>query len=202
MQTETQDNSWLERIEALFLRFGVKSQTMDDVSRELGISKKTLYQMVANKDELVRRVLEHHITREKAQCLSAAASAANAIQEILIVIESNSTELSQMKANVLYDLQKYHRDAWQLIQGFHYDFMFKTVKSNLERGRQEGLYRNNFDPEILSRLHLATVFQLFDEDIFPSATFPKEVIFREYMMHYLHGIVSEKGRSYLNSKLQ
>jgi len=202
MQTEQEDHGWLERVEALFLRFGIKSQTMDDISRELGISKKTLYQMVANKDELVRKVLQHHIEREKTECLKAASTAVNAIEEILVVTESNSAELSQMKANVLHDLQKYHRDGWQLIQNFHYDFVFKTVKANLERGREEGLYRTDLDPEIISRLHLATVFQLFDEDIFPANTFSKEIVFREYMTHYLLGIVSEKGRRYLTLKLQ
>jgi AcrR family transcriptional regulator len=200
MNAEPQESDWLDRVEGLFLRFGVKSQTMDDISRELGISKKTLYQMVENKDDLVRKVLIHHISREKTECLEAASKASNAIEEILIVIESNSRELAQMKANVLYDLQKYHRDAWELIRAFHHDFVFKTVTTNLERGRTEGLYRSDFDIEILAKLHLATIFQLFDDTIFPTNTFPRVVVFREYMMHFLHGIVSHQGLSYLNSK--
>ena len=73
METVQQDIAWLERVESLFLRFGIKSQTMDDVARELGISKKTLYQMIDNKDDLVEKVLVNHITREKTQCLAMAA---------------------------------------------------------------------------------------------------------------------------------
>jgi AcrR family transcriptional regulator len=193
--------TWLERVESLFLRLGIRSQTMDDVARELGISKKTLYQLVENKDDLVRKVLDHHISREKSQCLSMAQQAPNAIEEMIFVMDSNSQEFAQMKANVLYDLQKYHRTAWKLIRDFQYDFIHKMVVANLERGRREGLYRTEFNVDIIARVHLATVFNLFDEELFPSNAITRDVLFREYMLHYLHGIVTEQGLHLLRSKL-
>lgn len=202
MTTETTEATWIARVESLFLRFGIKSLTMDDVARELGISKKTLYQFVENKDHLVRKVLENHISREKTQCLDMAAQAENAIDEMIFVMDSNSQEFAQMKANVLYDLQKYHRDSWVMIRRFQHDFIYRMVVANLERGKQEGLYRSDFDIDIITRIHLATVFSLFDEELFPSSSVRRDVLFREYMMHYLHGIVSEKGLKFLRSKLQ
>jgi AcrR family transcriptional regulator len=202
MGNEQTEMVWLERVESLFLRLGIKSQTMDDVARELGISKKTLYQMVENKDDLVRRVLENHIDREKALCIGLVSHTANAIEEMLVMLEANSQELAQMKANVLYDLQKYHRDAWVMVRDFQYQFVYKMVVQNLERGRSEGLYRTDFNINIIARLHLATVFSLFDEDLFPSATISREALFREYMMQYLHSIVTDNGLKLLKSKLQ
>lgn len=196
-----QETAWLERVEALFFRYGVKSLTMDDVASELGISKKTLYQMVESKDDLVLKVLEHHIHREKSLCLVQAAEASNAIEEILIVMDSNSQELSQMKTNVIHDLQKYHREGWEMIRNFHYDFVFRIVRDNLLRGRKEGLYRENFDVDILAKLHLATAFNLFDEQIFPDGATSRGELFKEYMMHFLHGIVSAKGLQYLKKKI-
>jgi AcrR family transcriptional regulator len=201
METE-QTTTWLERVEQLFLRLGIKSQTMDDVARELGISKKTLYQLVDNKDDLVKRVLMHHIGREKNQCLEMAAQAENAIEEMILVVDSNSQEFARMKANVLYDLQKYHRDAWMMIRNFQYEFIYKMVVSNLTRGRKEGLYRSDFVIDIIARIHLATVLSLFDEELFPSSAIARDVLFREYMRQYLHGIVSEKGLKLLNAKLK
>ena len=59
-----QQAKWLKRTEELFLRYGIKSITMDDVARELGISKKTLYQFVDNKNDLVCKVLEYHVQEE------------------------------------------------------------------------------------------------------------------------------------------
>ena len=201
MTTSAQDTIWLDRVEGMFLRFGIKSITMDEVARELGISKKTLYQMVESKDALVIKVLEHHISREKTQCIFRTQDAANAIEEIFIIMDSNSQEISQMKTNIINDLQKYHRDAWIIIRDFHYDFVLKVIHENLARGRKEGLYREDFDIDIIAKLHLSTAFNLFDEQLFPSGSTTKLTLFREYMMHFLHGIVSGEGLAYLNKKL-
>lgn len=201
MTTTAQDSNWLERVESMFMRFGIKSITMDDVAHELGISKKTLYQMVESKDDLVIKVLDHHIAREKSQCLCMAQEADNAIEEIFIIMDSNSQELAQMKTNILNDLQKYHRDAWLMIRNFQYDFVLKIIRDNIVRGRKEGLYREDFDLDIIAKLHLSTVFNLFDEQLFPSGSNSKVTLFKEYMMHFLHGIVSAKGLAYLKKKL-
>ncbi|MDZ4747699.1 MAG: TetR/AcrR family transcriptional regulator [Saprospiraceae bacterium] len=201
MTTTSQDINWLERVEKLFLRFGIKSITMDDVAADLGISKKTLYQMVESKDDLVIKVLERHISREKEQCINLSAVAPNALEEIFIIMDSNSQEMAQMKTNIINDLQKYHRPAWELLQKFHYDFVYQVIRQNLHRGRKEGLYRDNFVIDILAKLHLATAFNMFDPTLFPDGNTERVVLFNEYMMHYLHGIVSPKGLTYLQQKL-
>ncbi|MFZ1679181.1 MAG: TetR/AcrR family transcriptional regulator [Saprospiraceae bacterium] len=201
MTTSAQDTVWLERVESLFMRYGIKSITMDDVARDLGISKKTLYQMVESKDALVVKVLGHHISREKTQCVCLVKDSSNAIEEIFNIMDTNSQELAQMKTNILNDLQKYHRDAWLMIRNFQYDFVLKIICENLTRGRNEGYYRDDFDIDIVAKLHLSTAFNLFDEQIFPAASTPKITLFKEYMMHFLHGIVSAKGLAYIKKKL-
>lgn len=196
-----QQEKWLKRVEDLFLRYGIKSVTMDDVARELGISKKTLYQFVDNKDDLVNKVLERHIGMEKDLCGQMFAEAANAIEEMFFVLEMNAQQMQQMRANIVYDLQKYHRDAWEKMQAFQRGFLYEVVYANLERGVREGLYRPDFDLDIVTKLHIVTAFQLFDEDMFPQLTYAKETVFREYLLHYLYGIVSEKGLQLLKAKL-
>lgn len=196
-----QQEKWLKRVEDLFLRYGIKSLTMDDVARELGISKKTLYLFVDNKDDLVNKMLERHIGEEKAMCGQMFAEATNAIEEMFFVMEANAQQFQQMKANIVYDLQKYHRDAWEKVQDFQRGFLYGVVRANLERGVREGIYRSDFDIDIVAKLHIATTFQLFDEDLFPQLTYSKEKLFREHLLHYLHGIVSEKGMQLLKAKL-
>ena len=200
MFTEQQEK-WLKRVEDLFLRYGIKSISMDDVARELGISKKTLYQFVDSKDDLVYKVLERHIGEEKAQFNQIIKTAGNALDEMFTVMIDNAQQLRQMKANIVYDLQKYHRNAWEMIQGFQRDFLYNVVRSNLERGIREGLYRKDFDVDIVAKIHIAVTFQLFDEAIFPQNTYVKETVFREYLLHYLYGIVSDKGLQQLKAKL-
>ena len=196
-----QQEKLLKRVEDLFLRYGVKSFTMDDVARELGISKKTLYQFVDSKDDLVNKVLDRHIAAEKAECVKLFGHSGNAIEEIFLMIENNVQQLQQMKTNIVYDLQKYHRQAWEKLQTFQREFLYDIVRNNLERGIREGLFRKDFDVDIATKMHIALSFQLFDEELFPQHAYPKETIFRAFLLHYLYGIVSEKGLQLLKAKL-
>ncbi|MFN7266244.1 MAG: TetR/AcrR family transcriptional regulator, partial [Bacteroidota bacterium] len=101
-----QQNKWLRIAEELFMRLGIKSVTMDDVARELGISKKTLYTFVENKDDLVRKVVESYCIQKKKDHSERFSSAENAVEEMLMVITSTARQMEQMRANLLHDLQK------------------------------------------------------------------------------------------------
>ncbi|MEZ4920419.1 MAG: TetR/AcrR family transcriptional regulator [Saprospiraceae bacterium] len=200
MITEQQEK-WLSRTAELFLRYGIKSQTMDDIARELGISKKTLYQFVNNKDDLVMKVIEYHLTLEKNQDACFANEATDAVEEMLLVIENASKDMQLMKANIMYDLEKYHRKAWDSIQEHIRIHLLKEIKRNLERGIREGLYRHDIHPDIMARLHVSHTFLLFDENWFPLDVYPRETLFREYILQYLHGILNDEGRKRLKAKL-
>lgn len=198
---EEQQEKWIKRTEEIFLRYGIKSITMDDVARELGISKKTLYQFVESKDDLVNKVVERHIEMEKSMCANQFSLVANAIEEMFIVIEVNAQQMSQMKANIVYDMQKYHREAWEKMESFQHGFLYTVVRANLERGISEGLYRADLEVDITAKLHIAQSFTLFDEKIFPQGQYKRDVLFKEYLTHYLHGIVNDKGREIIKAKL-
>lgn len=196
-----QHEKFLKRSEELFLRYGIKSLTMDDVARELGISKKTLYQFVSNKEDLVRKVVEKNINDDVRNCMAWSGDAEDAVDEILIVLRNVMADIQRMSHNVVYDMQRYHRDAWDLLVEHQRGFVFKLVRDNLDRGIREGLYRSDFNVEIIAKLHIAQTFQFFDENIFPPNEYPRELVFREYILHYLHGLLSDKGRERLHAKL-
>lgn len=200
MFTEQQEK-WLKRIAELFMRLGIKSLTMDDVARELGISKKTLYQFVESKDDLVNKVIELHLTEECSRSEEVARSAKDALEEMLIVLKENIGDMQRMKANIIFELQKYHRDAWEQLQEYQRGFLYKVVRDNLERGIQEGYYRDDIDVDIAAKLHLAQSFAIFDETWFPKPPYSGETLFREAIMLYLYSILSEKGRQALKAKI-
>lgn len=200
MFTEQQEK-WLRRIAELFMRLGIKSLTMDDVARELGISKKTLYQFVESKDDLVNKVIEMHLEEECARSEEVAGMANDALDEMLIIIREGIGEMQRMKSNIIFELQKYHRDAWERLQEYQRGFLYKVVRDNIERGIKEGLYRDDFDVDITAKLHLAQSFAIFDETWFPKPPYSSETLFRETMMLYLQSILSEKGRQALKAKL-
>jgi AcrR family transcriptional regulator len=200
MFTEQQEK-WLKRVEELFFRLGIKSLTMDDVARELGISKKTLYTFVENKDDLVAKVMDRHMEEQCKADFTLHEVSTDAIDEMMRVIQQIMTDLKQMKPNVVHEMQKYHREVWERIEHFQRDYIYKLAKDNLEWGRRDGLYRTDFDLEIAARFYIAGSMTIFNDDWFPKPPYRFDDLFREFIVNYLYSIVSDRGRDILKTKL-
>ena len=98
------------KAEELFMQFGIRSVSMDDIANNLGMSKKTLYQYYADKDELVDAVIGDHINGIETECLNWRTHAKDAIHEIFLTMEHILEELSNMNPMLLHDLEKFHTD--------------------------------------------------------------------------------------------
>jgi AcrR family transcriptional regulator len=155
----------LQRSQAMFMRYGIKSVTMDELSREIGISKKTLYQYFETKEELIEQIIEQHIVKE----------------------------LRHVAPTTMYDLQKYYRASFDKLQARFQVQIFSTIKENLERGIKEGLYRKEVNAEIIARFYNVLSLTLIDEASFPSDKYPKEKMYLEFLDYHIHGIASPKG---------
>ena len=201
MFTEQQEK-WLKRVEELLFKLGIKSLTMDDVARELGISKKTLYSFVENKDDLVGKVMERHMTEQCKADEAMHVQSTDAVDEMVRVIQQIMADLGKMKPNVVHEMQKYHREVWDRINTFQQTYILNLTRKNLEWGRKDGLYRSDFDLDIAARFYKAGVMSIFDEQYFPKPPFNFETLFREFIVNYLYSIVSAKGLVLLKEKLQ
>lgn len=200
MFTEQQDK-WLARVEEMFFRLGVKSITMDDVARELGISKKTLYAFVENKDDLVDKVMGRHLETQCKKDDLLHLHSSDAVDEMIMVIKQIIADFSRMKPNLVHELQKYHREVWDKINQFQQGYILEMMLKNLARGRKEGLYRDDFDLEMAARFYIAGAMAIFDDNYFPKPPYAFDSLFKAYIINYLHSIVSEKGRKRMKEKL-
>src|ERR1035437_2884162 len=102
----------LSKVRCLYMKYGIKSVTMDDVARELGISKKTLYQYVNDKNELVQKVVEMELD-DKAEGFSKMnCSGLNAIEELFEVHKMIRQMLKDYNPSTEYDLRKYYPELF------------------------------------------------------------------------------------------
>lgn len=183
----------LRRSEDLFMRYGIRSVTMDDIARDLGISKKTLYQHVDNKADLVDRITESYIQGEK-QCLAEiSANAKDAIDQQLMIARHVVQILRRMRPTTMFDLKKYYRECWEKMDRFHLGYVYRVIRSNIEQGIYEGLYRQNLDPDIIAKLYVGKTMILNDEEMFPLREYNRDDLFVQYINYHLRGILSDKG---------
>ncbi|MCB0428912.1 MAG: TetR/AcrR family transcriptional regulator [Flavobacteriales bacterium] len=192
----------IQKAGELFLRCGVRSLTMDDVSRELAISKKTLYKHVSDKSDLVQQVMKFHLEEDQ-QCFQELQEGdLNAIDELFEVSRVVSEKLSSFHPSVLFDLQKYYPEAWELFQNHKTEFIYNCMARNMERGIQQGLYRDNLNIPVIAKIYIARMDIVFNVDIFPADQFRTHEVYVEMLRYHVRGIASEKGIKYLVKKLQ
>jgi len=186
-------NKILAKSEELFLKYGLKSVTMDDLAKQLGVSKKTLYQFVDNKADLIQQIILGHIESEKALMVRLKLESADAIEEMIGVARHAIKEVKKLTPTLVYDLQKYYQDTWQLIQDLHSVHTYSIIKDNIERGIQQGVYRSDINPDIIAKIYVLSTIAVIDENAFPLKAYNKEQLFIEFIKYHLQGIISERG---------
>ena len=175
---------------------------MDDLARELGISKKTIYKFFGDKNDLIRSIIEMKTEMDKAICMNCTQHSENAIDELFNVSQLVVEHLTNINPTVFYDLRKYHPDAWAVMDKHKWQFVLSMIQENISRGIDEGLYRLEIRPEIIGRLYVSATEAVLDASIFQWPEFKFQQVFIEMVQFHLFGMVSEKGRKYLQQKIE
>lgn len=186
----------------LFKKFGIRSVTMDDIARELGMSKKTLYQYFPNKAGLVQGIAEGHICMEIEMSNSIHKEADDPIQEVILLIRQISKTFQEIPTQMVYDVQRYYPRAWDLFNNFKNQHAFQMVKESLERGVQQGLFRKEMDLDLIAKIRVEQITMCFDPELFPPTEYDIAKLMVQSTELFLHGLVTMKGKKliykYLN----
>ena len=177
----------------LFHRYGVKSITMDEIAAQLGVSKKTIYQYFSDKHELVDEVTRNMVAYAQSRCEVFRTGSKNAIDELFQAMDFVRELFTKMNPSMLYDLEKYHPAAFKIFLEHKNRYLLQLIRTNLERGIQEELYRPEINVEIIARFRLEGMLLAFNQDIFPSNRFPMVEVQHEIIEHFLFGVASSKG---------
>lgn len=180
--------------EELFMRYGVRSISMDDIARHLSVSKKTLYQHFADKEDIVTVTCKGLLDRNAEQFEAIKKGARNAIEELVGVSVCLKSSMQDINPSLLFDLQKYHPKAWKVWLNFKNKFIRESVVKNLKQGTQEGYFRPDIDPEVIASVRLEMVQLAFNEEIFPREKFRLTEVQMQIFDHFVFGLLTEKGR--------
>jgi AcrR family transcriptional regulator len=183
----------LTKSHELFMLYGIRSVSMDEIANHLGMSKKTIYQYFKDKDALVEGVINIEIEMHQDEFSKYAAISDNAIHEIFLTLDTVEEMLKHMNPSVMFDLQKYHSTAFEKFRTHKNTFFYEIIKANIERGKQEGLFRADIDIDVLTRYRLANMLLMFDFEHFPSNKFTPIQIISETTDNFLHGMSTQAG---------
>lgn len=183
----------IQEAKSLFMKLGIRSVSMDDIANHLGMSKKTIYQLFTDKDELVDNVIEADIQKIETDCIVCCELSADAIDEIFKTMEMIVVQFRNMNPMVLFDLQKYHHRSYQKFMKYKNTFLLEIINKNLIKGVKEGLYRKDIKIDILSRFRLESMMLSFNMETFPPEKYNILEVTLEIIEHFLYGLATEKG---------
>jgi TetR/AcrR family transcriptional regulator, cholesterol catabolism regulator len=175
------------------MRYGIRSVSMDDIALQLGMSKKTLYQYFADKDELVDAVLGDEVKQGQQDCMGCFAESKDAVEEIFLTMEHITEQFSNMNPMVLYDLQKFHYSSFQKFLKYKNEFLYEVIRKNMERGIKEERFRPEINVDVLAKFRIESMMLAFNMDVFPPRKYNLAKVTREIIEHYLYGLSTLKG---------
>ena len=186
----------------LFLTRGFKSITMDDIARELGISKKTVYAHYINKEAIVEASTTQVFTIICGGIDLICAREMNPIQELYEIKKFVLEHLKGERSSPMYQLQKYYPKIYQKLREGQYSYMQGCVTDNVQRGIEQGVFIKDINVQFVSRIYFIGVTGIKDESIFPQSQFPANDLYDMYLEYHIRGIVTPKGRKILNKIIQ
>ena len=184
----------LSKAKELFFSYGIKSVTMDDIAREMGVSKKTIYQIFSDKNSIVEKVIGDLIKDHGDKIAICSQEADNAIHEVALQIQIIAQILQSIKPGIFFEVQKYFPDTWQAVHGHRYECMLQGITRNLERGVEEGVYRKGIDIKTIAHIRLVQINSVLNRQDFPPARFNFHTALHQITELYLYGIASHEGQ--------
>ena len=183
----------IKEARGLFFKLGIRSVTMDDIAAQVGMSKKTLYQHFADKDELVDNLVDGEIGLMQNETMECINNSANAIEEIFISMEMANKHFTKMNPMVLFDLHKFHFNSFQKFMDHKNTFLMSVITDNLKRGLAENLYRTDTKIDIMAKYRLQMLMLPFDMEAYPPMQYNLIDVSNAMIENFLYGLSTEKG---------
>ena len=172
---------------------------MDDIARDLGISKRTIYQHYSDKEAILALVIQKEIMDQKCEMEKLDEKAANPIEQMMYASGQMCDTMADMNPALLYDLKKYYPMAWEQFETYKHEYLLKSTRENLLLGIEQGLYRPDINVDILALLRIEQIVMAFDPAVFPLKKFSMRDTQTQFLLHFLRGVLSEKGFEYYNT---
>jgi AcrR family transcriptional regulator len=191
-----------QKAKELFMRYGFRSVTMDEIAGQLGVSKKTIYQFFTDKDELVEAVMQHEMAYMKSACIKQNNNSENAIEELFKDMDMMEEVIGSLNPQILFDLEKFYPQTFAKFKQHKNTFLFEVIKKNLQRGIREELYRTDFDIDIVAKFRLESGFVAFNQDLFPYGKYSLLRVANEIYYLFMFGIATSKGKKLIEKNIQ
>jgi len=191
----------IEEASKLFFQKGIKSMTMSDIASHLGISKRTLYEVFEDKEELLEACIDSHTKHADQKIKELVNESENVIDAMMRIYAKHLNDRHKLNKSVIHDLRKYHPRLYQNIE------CRQKEDSNIfiplfEKGVKQGLLRTDINSEILMWLLKAQFRMLMEDDFFPTDKFSISKFVEAIILNFARGIATPEGNKLIDETIK
>ncbi|MBP5355274.1 MAG: TetR/AcrR family transcriptional regulator [Prevotella sp.] len=174
---------------SLFKREGIKRVKMDDIAQALSISKRTLYEIYENKEQLLCEGVVYEYQLRLEQHRQFTEQAENEIEVVMEVIRQDIVRLGGINPLFFSELAKYERVV-ELLNKEHEEKRLRSMEF-VKKGIENGYFRSDLNYDIISKMSDAVVQHVMMSKMYEE--YPLSEIFRNHVDILFRGICTDKG---------
>jgi AcrR family transcriptional regulator len=182
----------VENASILFFHKGVKSMTMSDIANELGVSKRTLYEVFRDKEDLLENCFNAHIAETEKAIQTLTGQSEDVIDTLMQIYARYLNEMRTINRSVMHDLKKYHSELYKKVEQKHKENVYILLPL-LEKGVNQGLIRNDVNFEIILWLVKSQFKALMEENYFPMDKYSMNEFIQAIILSFIRGIATPLG---------
>lgn len=190
----------LDKTVELFAEFGIRNLNMDDISRSLGISKKTLYQYVKSKEDLIEKLFYYDEMKWKLESSKIISADMNAIDVLVQVSLLIFNELGKLNPKLKFELKKYYEPIYYQFMVRKQNQIFSQISKNIEKGIREGLYRTDVNVELVAGLYVRNLVDMHNKDYCFVENITFDQVFEVMFENHIRAISTPEGMAYFEKR--
>lgn len=191
----------LNKARELFFSYGLKNVSMDDLARNAGVSKKTIYLYFEDKSALVSEVLKALVEEQKFRFKNCRKQAVNAVHEFSLQAEIPYDAFSCIKTGFFIELEKTFPALYSNMMEYRRKILLPGFRENIVRGIEEGLYRSEINPELMAELRLQHIINALNPENLTEKRTDSLGLYHELNSFFLHAITTTKGKNLISKYL-
>jgi AcrR family transcriptional regulator len=190
----------IQEASQLFFNKGVKSMTMSDIANAMGISKRTLYEVFRDKDDLLATCVDTHLKKADQEFDAIMHNSKNVIDSLMCIYSKHLSDIGSVNQSVIHDLKKYHAPIYAKIEASQKEGFYSFLPL-FEKGVEQGLIRRDVNFEILLWLLKSQFRALMEDGFIPTDKYSANEVVRTIIINFIRGIVTPLGNEQIEQTI-
>lgn len=178
----------------MFVSQGIKAVRMDDIASQLGVSKRTIYEIYGDKEELIFQAMKCHFDKFHESNGAVMRSAENVLVGMILVID-NVVKSAEDNWRLRNSLKRFYPKVNDRLHQDGVGNRYSVFRQSLELGVKEGLLVDNVNLDLAIAMLYYMAAGIVDDSrrfVLPEGVSLAEA-FKEVVMNFMRGISTAKG---------